>query len=60
MTFSVNSAAKASNDSHLDIGHGTDNAPRIQLVFVGHNKFDSLEYWSQSQRGNLQGRGAGF
>jgi hypothetical protein len=36
MTLSVNSAAKASDDSHLDIGHGTDDAPRIQFVFVAH------------------------
>jgi len=36
MSLRVNSTAKASNDSHLDIGHGTDDAPRIQLVFIAH------------------------
>jgi hypothetical protein len=39
MTLRVNSTAKASDDSHLDIGHRTDDAPRIQLVFVGHGVF---------------------
>ena len=43
MTFSITATAKASNDSHLDIGDGTDDAPRIQLVFVRHNKFDSID-----------------
>jgi len=38
--LSVNSTAKASDDSHLYVGHGTDDAPRIQLVFVAHK--DSL------------------
>jgi hypothetical protein len=36
MTLSVNSTAKASDNSHLDIGHGTDNAPRSQLVFIAY------------------------
>ncbi len=36
MTLSVNSTAKASDDSHLDFREGADDAPRIQLVFVGH------------------------
>ncbi len=39
MTLCVNSKAKASDDSHLDVGDGTDNAPRIQLVFVAHKDF---------------------
>jgi hypothetical protein len=36
MSLCVNSTAKASDDSHLDVGDGTDNAPRIQLVFIAH------------------------
>ena len=40
MTFSITAAAKASNNSHLHIGDGTDDAPRIQLVFIAHK--DSL------------------
>ena len=40
MSLCVNSSAKASDNSHLDSRHGTDDAPRIQLVFVGHK--DSL------------------
>lgn len=60
MTLSITAAAKASDNLGLHIGHRTNDAPRIQLVFVAHNKFDSLEYRSQSQRTNLSGRGAGF
>jgi hypothetical protein len=36
MTLCVNSTAKASDDSPLDVGDGTDNAPRSQLVFIAH------------------------
>jgi hypothetical protein len=50
MTLGITAAAKASDNSHLDIGHGTDDAPRIQLVSVRHNEFDSFGYGSQSQR----------
>jgi hypothetical protein len=40
MFLSVNSTAKAPDDSHLYIRERTDDAPRIQLVFVAHK--DSL------------------
>ncbi len=39
MSLRVNSTAKASDNSHLYIGEGTDDAPRIQLVFVAHGVF---------------------
>jgi hypothetical protein len=43
MTLSITAAAKASDNSHLYIGDGADNAPRIQLVFIGHEI--SLMMW---------------
>jgi hypothetical protein len=36
MTFRVNSAAKASDDSRLLIGKWADDAPPKKLVFLGH------------------------
>lgn len=36
MSFSVTSAAKASDNAGVHIGQGVDNAPGEKLLFVAH------------------------
>lgn len=44
MCFCIAAAAKPCNDSHLHSGDGTDDAPGIEPISIGHNEFNSLSF----------------
>jgi hypothetical protein len=60
VSVGISTIAVSPDNRPLQIRQQTDNCPRLEALFVGHNGFISISKGSHSQRGHLVGRGAGF